>query len=254
VGGRNGQVVRDVTEDTFQADVLDRSHDVPVVVDFWASWCAPCRALGPVLERLAEESDGAWELAKVDTDANPYLAQAAGIQGIPAVKAFRGGVQVAEFVGALPERQVRQWLAQLGPTAGELAAGEGARAEAAGDLQAAGDAYRRALREEPGNAEARAGLARVELALRTSSVDEEGARRRLDHNPQDVDALLALSDALLGRDEVDEAFDRLLTAVRSTSGDERERVRRRFVDALDALGAGHPRVQTARRALTNALF
>lgn len=254
MSGSDGVVAREVSEATFQADVLERSYEVPVVVDFWAAWCAPCRALGPVLERLAEEAGGAWELAKVDTDANPYLAQAAGIRGIPAVRAFRNGVQVAEFVGALPENQVRQWLAQLGPSPGALAAEEGARAEALGDFQTAGEAYRRALREEPGNDEARAGLARVELAQRTSSVDEEGARRRLDQNPQDVDAILALSDALLGRGKADEAFDRLLTALRSTSGDERERIRRRFVDALDALGAEDPRVPTARRALTNALF
>jgi putative thioredoxin len=135
-----------------------------------------------------------------------------------------------------------------------VAVEEGARAESAGDLEAAGEAYRRALREEPGNDAARAGLARVELAGRTRQVDEAGLRRRLDDNPADVDALLGLADALLARGDVTGAFDHLLEAVRSTSGDERERVRRRYVEALDALGADDPRTQTARRALTNALF
>jgi putative thioredoxin len=247
-------VVKNVTEATFPDEVLQRSYEVPVVVDFWAPWCAPCRALGPVLERLAREADGAWELAKVDTDQNPSLAQAAGVQGIPAVRAFRNGKEVAEFVGALPEDQVRLWLAQLGPSAGALAAEEGARAEASGDLEAAGAAYRRALREEPGNDEARRGLARVDLASRTGSIDETELVRRLEQNPGDVDAQLGLADALLARGEAEAAFERLLTALRATDGPERDRVRQRYVEALDALGTDDPRGTTARRALTNALY
>jgi putative thioredoxin len=247
-------VVKDVTEATFPAEVLQRSHEVPVVVDFWAPWCAPCRALGPVLERLAHEAAGTWELAKVDTDQNPSLAQAAGIQGIPAVRAFRNGREVAQFVGALPEDQVRLWLRQLGPTAGEVAAGEGARAEAAGDLEAAGEAYRRALQEEPGNEEARRGLARVELAARSGGVDEAALHRRAEEDPADLEAQLGLADALLARGDAAAAFEWLLTALRATEGDERERVRRRYVEALDALPPGDARAMRARRALTNALF
>ena len=246
--------VRDVTEATFTRDVIERSYEVPVVVDFWAAWCAPCRALGPVLERLADEAAGAWELARVDTDENPALAQAAGVQGIPAVRAFRDGVQVAEFVGALPEPQVRLWLEELGPTAGEVAADEGAAAEQRGDLEAAGDAYRRALSEEPANAAARSGLARVEHALRAKAVDEADVRRRLKEDPTNADALLALADVLLARGTAEEAFDRLLTAVRTTTGPDRERARQRYVEALDALPPDDPRVPAARRALTNALF
>ena len=117
-----GGPVVDVTEATFGTDVVERSRQVPVVIDLWAEWCAPCRQLGPVLERLAAAAAGAWVLAKVDVDANPRLAQALQVQGIPAVKAVMGGQIVAEFTGALPEAQVRQWLAQLLPPPGDPAA------------------------------------------------------------------------------------------------------------------------------------
>ena len=116
--------VLDVTEASFGVDVVERSRQVPVVVDLWAEWCAPCRQLGPVLEKLAVEAAGAWVLAKVDVDANPRLAQALQVQGIPAVKAVINGELVAEFTGALPEAQIRAWLAQLVPAAAPPGAAE----------------------------------------------------------------------------------------------------------------------------------
>src|SRR5436309_6683870 len=170
--------VFDVTEETFSGDVLDRSRDVPVVVDFWAAWCGPCKQLGPVLERLAEEAAGSWVLAKVDVDANPGLADVFGIQGIPAVRAFQDGREVAEFTGALPEPAVREWLGRLGPSPADLAYAEGAALQQAARLDEAAARYRHALAEAPGHAAAGTALTRVELALRTAGLDRTELERR----------------------------------------------------------------------------
>jgi putative thioredoxin len=275
-GGGASQFVIDVTEQTFQAEVLERSLQVPVVVDLWATWCGPCKQLSPVLERLAEAGGGAWILAKVDVDANPRIAQAFGVQSIPMVVAVAGGQPVDAFTGALPEPQVRQWITRLldalrdrmpAIAQAEAAAGGGVPAEEPedprftaaeealerGDYAAAEAAYQQILAAEPANEQAAAALAQVRFLARAESADPSTVAKA-DAAPDDVDAQLAAADAQVAIDDVEGAFDRLVQTVARTSGDERDRVREHLVGLFELFPADDPRVSAARRALARALF
>jgi putative thioredoxin len=248
----NSSAVVNVSEETFVSEVIERSRQVPVVVDFWAGWCGPCKSLGPVLERLATEADGSWILAKVDVDANPRLADTFQIQGIPAVRAFKDGREVAEFTGALPEPAVRDWLAQLGPGPADIAYDEGMALERSGRLDEAAEQYRRALAEAPAHGEAAAALNRVELALRTAGLDRPDLEQQA--GTGDIDATLDLADLDAQAGDFDAAFGRLVDALRRTSGEDRERIRQRLVALLDVPPPDDPRVSAARRAMASALF
>jgi putative thioredoxin len=249
-------VATDVTEADFQRTVIDRSRETPVVVDFWAEWCGPCRALTPALERAAEARAGKVDLVKVDVDGNPGLAREYGIQGIPAVKAFRDGQVVDEFVGAQPAPAVERFMDRLVPS-------EADKLVAAGDEES----LRQALAEEPGRADAATPLARMLI----ERGELEHAREALDGVTADfaADGLRALVELKLGHpdDPVGEAagavldgkhesgLDGLITALEHAGDDEtKDRIRKAMVGVFTELGADHPLTREYRRKLAAALF
>ncbi|MEV6228155.1 thioredoxin [Saccharopolyspora shandongensis] len=270
-----GAAVIEVTEATFQAEVVERSLQVPVVVDLWATWCGPCKQLSPVLERLAQESNGAWVLAKVDVDANPRIAQLFQVQSVPTVIAIAGGQPVDAFAGAQPEPQIRQWIDSLlnalrDQLPGIRAAEEGVEPDAEeepedprftaaedalerGDYAAAEDAYQKILDSEPNNEQAKAALTQVRFIARAEQADP-AAIERADAAPDDIDAQLAAADAEVAVGRVAEGFDRLVRAIKRTSGDDRDRIRRHLIEMFEVFPEGDDRVVAARRALASALF
>ncbi|MER5449623.1 tetratricopeptide repeat protein [Streptomyces sp. NPDC002764] len=289
-GGGPGAVspadlVIDVDEAGFERDVLQRSAEVPVVIDFWAEWCQPCKQLSPVLERLAVEYNGRFLLAKIDVDANQMLMQQFGIQGIPAVFAVVAGQALPLFQGAAGEAQIRQTLDQLvqvaeqrfgltGLTVDPDAEPGGARPEPeempagpydalleaavqaldSGDFSGAVQAYKNVLSDDPANPEAKLGLAQAELLQRVQGLDPQAVRRDAAEKPADARAQITAADLDLVGGHVEDAFGRLIETVRRTVGDDRDAVRLRLLELFEVVGADDPRVAAARRALARALF
>lgn len=278
-------LVIDVDEAGFESDVLQRSAEVPVVIDFWAEWCEPCKQLGPLLERLAHEYNGRFVLAKVDVDANQMLMQQFGIQGIPAVFAVVAGQALPLFQGAAPESQIRETLDQLiqvgeerfgltgiavdreaagaeaAAQAAEVPAGPydalleaAARALDANDFAGAVQAYKNVLSDDPANPEAKLGLAQAELLGRVQKMDPQQVRQDAAENPGDADAQIAAADLDLVGGHVEDAFGRLVEAVRRNFGDDRDRVRVRLLELFEVIGPEDPRVGAARTALARVLF
>ena len=273
----SGPHVLDVTEADFEVQVLQRSMTVPVLVDFWAEWCGPCKQLSPVLERLAGEAGGAWVLAKVDVDANQALSTQLQIQSIPTVLLALGGRLVQGFTGALPERDLRAFLeqvlaaaAQAGlagaaavpggeaaepppvPADPEVLAAEDAMAE--GDYAAAAAAYDALLLRKPSDPEAVAGRAWARLLERSVDADPATVLAAAAAAPDDVAAQTAAADVEVLTEQIDQAIARLVELVRRSSGDERTVAREHLLGLFDALDPEDPRIVTGRRALSNALY
>jgi putative thioredoxin len=279
-----GSAVRDVTDATFASEVLEESNTRPVVVDFWAPWCGPCRVLGPTIERVAAEYGAEVVLAKLNTDENPRTSTTYRIQGIPAVKAFRNGKVVAEFTGAVPEPQVRAFFQKLVPSPAERAAREAEQLASRGDIATAEQRYREVLAKTPSSADAIVGLATILLrrgdtdeaetllerapadrrakalrhrifldgfAAKHADEDLEGQART---NPRDPRARYRWGVMLAARAQYEAALEELIESVRLDRAFADGAARKAVLAIFDILGMDAPLTREYQRRLSSVLF
>ena len=289
----DGALIKDSDTQHFMDDVIQGSRDQPVIVDFWAPWCGPCKQLTPLLERVVNNAGGKVRLVKINVDENPELAQQLRIQSVPTVYAFLRGQPVDGFAGALPESQIKAFVERLsgpiGPGPTEVGLDQAKQAAAAGQTDLAARIYEQLLEQEPGNPEALAGLARCEIARgrppaaratlervpkeHANHVEIDGARAalslaeeagtlpdpselnaRLAANPDDHEARLDLATALFLRGQVEQAIEHLLAVVRKDREWQDQAARKQLLKFFDALGPQHPATVSGRRKLSTVLF